>query len=538
LAIDAPRDRALLFRTGGGVMRWGNAVVVPVLFAVAARAAWGGDLEDAADLRAKGRLDDAVAKYRAAAADGTSKAAALGLSETLLLLRRWDDAAAAVDAALKKDPADATLLLAKVRALVEGAEAEAKRPTPDGALRPETAAKVADARKCLTPVLAKDAKSVPARVLDARLVGLERGAESAEPRRRLELVLADASADGEANFRLALVLFQTAGRNNKDKALWASAEKCFRAAFAADPANGRALFDAAMCAAWQGRYDQQYLDDLERAALLLPDDEAPLMRVDTYYSKDATKRIPIYTRLLAKHPDDSAANYHMALALDAVGHGEDGQKLLDDLCTRQPKSPALRLNLAQFQLGAGRKDQFVENALRAVALCNGDAGRDVYDHLDLLLVRARKEALSPDERDKLWTALFAQYPHEVNAPNNAGLWFRDVAKEPARSLTWFVKALAIAPEDTMLLNDVGLAYEGLEKPDLAKAEESFRKAIAVARKNGVDRPDASQGYNLAVENLVNLLEKQKRAADMRAVAKELKDDPRVDSILSRADKLR
>jgi len=517
-------------------MRTSGMVVVSLLLAAAGRTAMCGDLEDAADLRAKGRLEDAVVKYRAAAGDGTSKAAALGLSETLLQLRRWDEAAAAVDPALKKDPADTALLLAKVRALVESAESDASRPTIDGALRPETAAKVADARKSLTPALAKDAKSVPGRVLDARLVRLDRGEESSEPRRRLEMVVADAPLDAEANFRLGLLLFRTA-RRSKDKALWASAEKCLRAAFAADPANGRALLNAAICAAGQERYDQ-YLDDLEHAALLLPDDEAPLAKIDACFVKDVAKRIPVYTRLLAKRPDDSAANYHLALTLNEMGRGEEGQKVLEDLCTRQPKSAALRMNLAEFQLGMKKREDFVANALRAVALCNGDADRGVYDRLDFLLVRVRKELLSPDERDKLWTALVTRYPRELNAPNNAGNWFLDAAKDAARSLAWFEKALKIAPDDPTLLNDVGLSYQAFAQPDLAKAEGAFRKAIAVARKSGVDRPDASQGYNLAVDNLVKLLADQKRAKDLLALGHELKDDPRAEQILALADKVR
>jgi thioredoxin-like negative regulator of GroEL len=512
-----------------------GAGVMVVLLAVASARA--GDLEDAESLRSQGRLEDAATKYRAAAkTDPAGEKAALGLSRTLLELHRYDEAAAAVDAALAKNTASVPLMLAKIRALVDGADAAAARRTVDVAVRPEVVAKSAEARKWVDLLLAKDPKSVPGRILEVRLSRHERGEETADARARLEQVVADAPADADANFQLGMLLFRAAARNNSDKTLWAAAEKPLRAAFAADSSNGLAVLNAARAAAWQGRYDAAYDADLEKAAELLRGDDEPLVAIDRRWAKDATKRIPVFTRLAAKFPDDAGVAFHLAMALNAMGRDEDGLKILEAQREKYPASASVALAVAEFHLAAGKKDAAVEAMLRAAALCKSDADRPVYDRIDSIVVRTTQ--LSPEQRDTIWAAIAKALPHEVNAPNNAGIWFRDTAGDPAKSLEWFLKALEIAPEDVMLLNDVAIAYQAGASPDVDKSEQFFRRAIATARKNGIDKPERSKGYTLAVDNLVKLLASQKRAKDLLALGKELKDDPRSESILQLAESLR
>ena len=194
------------------------------------------------------------------------------------------------------------------------------------------------------------------------------------------------------------------------------------------------------------------------------------------------------------------------------------------------------LCLALFHLSAGKKDAAVAAALEAAALCKSDADRPVYDQLDSMIVKTTQ--LTPDQRNAIWKAIVQAFPREVNAPNNAGIWFRDAAGDPKKSLEWFVKALEIAPEDVMLMNDVAIAYQFGADADLDKSEEYLRKAIAAARKNGIDKPDRSKGYTLAVDNLVRLLASQKRVKDLLALGAELKDDPRSGSIQQLAEGLR
>jgi tetratricopeptide (TPR) repeat protein len=517
-------------------MRIRGVVAVALLVVLAHASARAGDLEDAVTLRSQGRLDEAVAKYRAAAsADPGGEIAAIGLSETLLALGRHDEAAAALDAALAKNASSVPLMIAKVRALVEGADAAAARRTVDVTVKPEVAAKAAEARKWVDLALMRDPKYVPGRVLEVRLMRHEFGEETAEARRRLEAVVESAPEDAEANYQLGMMLFRAAARNNTDKSLWASAEKRLRASFAADPTRGLALYNAALSSAWQGRYES-YDADVAKAVELLPGNDDPLASIDRRYAKDATKRIPIFRRLAEKLPQDAGVAIHLALALSMTGRDEEGLKLLEAQRANYPQSAAVALGLAYFHLTAGKKDAAVEAALLAAKLCKSDADRPVYDSLDALLVRTTQ--LSPEQRDSIWLAISQAFPREVNAPNNAGIWFRDVAGNPAKSLEWFVRALAVAPEDVMLMNDVAIAYQGGAEADLDKSEEYFRKAIAAAKKNKIDHPDRSRGYGLAVDNLVKLLASQKRVKDLTALGHDLKDDPRSESILQLADSLR
>src|SRR5262245_43194936 len=90
------------------------AVVLPLL---AGSLALAGDLEDGKALRESGKFEEALPKFQAAAAaDPTSAEAALGLSQVLSGLGRYDEAVKAVDAARKAHPEDAALAAAKGRA--------------------------------------------------------------------------------------------------------------------------------------------------------------------------------------------------------------------------------------------------------------------------------------------------------------------------------------------------------------------------------------------------------------------------------------
>src|SRR5687768_17057081 len=91
--------------------------LVALLPLLAASAALAGDLDDAKALQKAGRFEEALPKYKAAAAAQTENAeAALGLSQVLAGLGRYEEAAKAVDAARKAHPKDPALLVAKGRA--------------------------------------------------------------------------------------------------------------------------------------------------------------------------------------------------------------------------------------------------------------------------------------------------------------------------------------------------------------------------------------------------------------------------------------
>jgi len=94
--------------------------------------------------------------------------------------------------------------------------------------------------------------------------------------------------------------------------------------------------------------------------------------------------------------------------------------------------------------------------------------------------------------------------------------------------------MAIAPGDSMLMNDVGIACSELTPPDFVHAEEWYRKAIATKKKSG--GAAYNSGAELAVDNLANLLEKQVRKNDLLQLGNELQknNDVRAPSILKRA----
>jgi hypothetical protein len=477
------------------------------------------DLSDAAALEKAGKLQEAAAAY----AKSEKPAAVAATVRVLLRLGRPADAEKAAAAALAKSPEDAVLLVARAEARLGSCEAATAQKADASA----TMDRAYEGQEWVDKALKKDAKSVAARVLSARYIGFITGDSSDAARKLLETVVAEDPKAAEAWFELGRYFARKAG-NKKDDDLWGRAEKAFLAAADADPSRGDAWINAGRAKGWLGRGKPEVAECFEKAALAMPNDMTPLTLL-AKWSASPQASVEAHKRLDTARPNDRCIRLSLALAHDKTGKTGEGTAIFDKAISASPADPVLPLDKGSFLLQANLAEPAVAAYVRAIETAGPGPNREVYDTIDL--VATRTKGLSAEQRRALWDALTKKWPKELQAPNNAAVWFRDVALDFPASAAWYERALAAAPEDVMLLNDAGLVYwaPGYLN-DAAKGEPYFRRAIAAAKKQGVAKPDANVGYRDAVDNLVKLLRAGKRAADLRALADEIQGDPRCEGI--------
>jgi tetratricopeptide (TPR) repeat protein len=447
-------------------------------------AALAGDLEDGLALKAKGKYEEALAKLeKAAAANPADANAALALSEVLLGLGKFDKAAKAAGAAMDANPDHVGLLVARARALLTNADQMAK----DGADSNMILAYVADGDKWIKKALEKDPKSSDARFLRARVLQHQGGGDAPEAIALLEQIVADDPKCFDAHYELGTLAMRAARADNKDKAKWKAAEDRFRAAFAADPKSGQALLQATFCRHWQSA-TPDLIGEYEKCAELLPGDESPLSQVWKFKKNNPAEVRASLARLGGKEGHGRAKSYVAVLDAEAAVAG-------------------------------GKPDAATKAMLDAVEAWGKGPSKDVYGALNDLAFTGK--GLSGDQRDKVWTALWKAFPDRFDAPNNAGLWWRDVGSDAKRSSEWYVRAAELAPNSPGVQNDTGLIFH-YNLLDLDKAEPYYRRAIQAAEDLGLDWKKAGDyakfreetGYRDALNNLAKLLIQKKRWKDL------------------------
>ena len=510
--------------------------IVFVAVCASAVCAWAGAVDEAAAARGQGRLEDAAELYRAAAvADPRSEAATIGLAEALARLGRFDDALGAGDSHLARAPTP-ELATARARVLVDDTAATFAAPRVDRNDASVVAAKATLARRAIDELRAADGKAVAPRLLHARLLFFENQGEVTDGQRKeIDALSKEAPRDVYVAVELSRVRSFDAGRRKSDMPLWEAAVEAASAGLVVAPDNGELLLHRGTALAYLRKPRDKVLADYRRAAEAMPRDERPLVYISRYLGKDKAGCVAVLGEVQRTRTDDPALLRHLFLAMKAAEMEATGFEVLDAAVAEHPDDPAVAAVRAEALLAAGRLEEGVEAALAATARCRPP--RDVHARDRVALALRSSRTLPLDDAERIWTALAAAYPADVSVPNDAGIWLRDARRDAKRALPWFERAHKLAPDDIMIVSDLGLAYQMCAEPDVERAEECYRDAVALAVRLGVAHPDRSQAYKIASENLVKLLVSQKRAKDLIALADELKDDPRRDELLRLAEQI-
>jgi tetratricopeptide (TPR) repeat protein len=473
---------------------------------VLASSALAGDLEDGLALKKAGKFEEALPKLqKAAEADPAGADAAAALSEVLAGLGKYEQASRALAKALEAHPDDVRLLVARGRALLLSAEKAGR----EGADSNMILATVADADRWVVRALAKDPKHSEARVLKAKVLQHQGGSDAPEAIAALEAVAADDPKCFDAHWELGQIWMRKARADWKDKTKWAAAEKHFRDATTADPASGQALLQATFCRHWQSA-TPDLIADYEKCAAMLPGDPSPLAQVWKFKKGSLPQVRAAFERLAAKPGQEKAKAY--VLALDAEG-----------------------------AVAAGKPADAAKAAIGAVEAWGKDPARELYDAMNGLAFGGA--GLAKEDRDRIWTAMWKQWPDRFEAPNNAGFWYRDVGHDFRKSAEWYERAAAIATTSPAVLNDTGLIYH-YHLNDFEKAEKWYSAAVQAAEEQGTDVSQAggrdleATGYRDAMNNMARLLTQQKKWKELRKFAEDHVPEgfPGRDQWLSAGDK--
>ena len=479
----------------------------------ASAAAYAGDLEDGQALQKDGQFEKALPKFQAAAkADPADPAAALGLSQVLTGLGRYDEAAKAVDAARKAHPTNASLLAAKGRAYFMAMIKAEAAEEPDGNF---ISGCHDDALRWGKEAMKADQKNVEALLL----LGLIHQKDNNQDQAKMFFEQA-ANADPknfDAAFELGNYWFLRARDDKKNMELWSSAEQGFLAALRIDPKSARAAANVAHCKAWQNAPGKDVGAAYIRAWLLAPSDATLLDRAFT--RTPAADRVAVFQKLCDENASNVTARRYLAFAHMGAKDHKKALEILDAASKLDPKDPWVPLNEGEVTLDEGKKlDDAVEFLVEALTLFKTKGA--ITDDAALRIggtIAFQNTKLSEAQREKLWTALWKLFPERSDASNNAGLWYRDVGKDYKKSLEWYLRAVKAAPEDCCIQNDTGLIYH-YHLDDLEKAEPYYRRAVEIGKEKGYDcnaGNDPDRGFRDAINNLYKILSKQKRWGDLK-----------------------
>jgi tetratricopeptide (TPR) repeat protein len=489
-----------------------------VALLLAAAAAYAGDLEDGQTLQAAGQFEQALPKFEAAAkADPSNPAAALGLSQVLSGLGRYEQAAKAVDTARKAHPENASLLAAKGRAYLLSMIKAESAEEPDSSF---ISACHDDAMRWAKEAMQADQKNVEALMLLGQIHQRDKNPDQAKMFFE-QAVNADPKSF-DAAFELANYWYLRANDDKGNMELWANAEQGFLAALRLDAKSARTAANVAHCKAWQKAPGKDVGAAYVRAWSLAPTDMPLLLKAFTW--TPAADRVATFQKLSDENASNVALKRYLAFALMGAKEHKKAFEVLDAASKLDPKDPWVPLNEGDVTLDEGKKlDEAVDFYVEALTLfkTKGAIEDEAYMRIGGS-VAFQNQALSEQQREKLWTALWKLFPERSDAMNNAGLWYRDVGKDYKKSLEWYLRAAKAAPNDCCIQNDTGLIYH-YHMDDLDKAEPYYRRAVAIGKEQGYDcnaGNDPDRGFRDAINNMYKILSKQKRWADLKKFAEE------------------
>lgn len=495
-----------------------NRAAAPILPPVAltlllAAVAAAGDLDDAKALQKAGKFEEALPKYQAAAkADPADAQAAIGLSQVLAGLGRFEEASKAVDAARKANPGNAALLVAKSRACLLMATKSEESEEPDANL---IDGYKLDALKWVNDALRADPKHADALVLRGQIFQREGNVE--QTRISYEEAVKAAPDNFDANFALAELWFKMGLADPKNQTNWSNASQYFGTAFKLDPTSGQAAVRVAQC---KGRTKSPPADVVAayvKAAELLPDELSPVAQA--YAWSPRTERLATMQGLADAQPKNVNRKLYLAYAMMDDKSFEKALDVLEDAAKLEPKNPFVPLTKGDVMLAAGKPDYAIDHYQESMSLMKGTIDDETFGKLGK--IGFQNKSLTLDQREKLWTLMWKNFPDRWNLANDVGLHYRDTVKDYKKSLEWYLRAAAVT-DDSGVQNDTGLIYDYHMK-DFDKAEPYYRKAVATGKAKGYGWNDSQPpgiGFRDGLNNMHRLLVAQKRWKDLRKFVEE------------------
>jgi tetratricopeptide (TPR) repeat protein len=224
----------------------------------------------------------------------------------------------------------------------------------------------------------------------------------------------------------------------------------------------------------------------------------------------------MFETVVAARPDEASPVIFLAWAQHENGDTPAALKTLSAAEKRMPGRPFLAYNRGQFLMAQNKSDGAFDAYVDAIDAAP-EFTRDLYIQINDRAFRGA--GFTPGQREKLWTALWTKWPDQFEAPNAAGLWYRDTANDYKQSAAWYPRAVEANPESPQVLNDTALILDQyLGEHEMA--EPYYRRAIAAGEAQGRDfrGGDGSDydeiGYRDAINNFGRMLRKQERWKDL------------------------
>ncbi len=518
------QPRPSIFHSGVFFRRCSVALVAAAIVFAASATAVAGALEDALAKKAEGKFAEAVPLFeRAVAENGSSADAALGLGQVLAGLGRYDAAVKALSAGAKANPEHVGLMVERARTHLLIADA-GNASGEDGA---KILSDAADAELWLKKALKADEKSADARVLMGKVKRYQGGGDSDEAIAWVKGVLADFPDHFDANWELGQYHFRRGRlKQSKGKDDWAAAETQFAKCMQIDPKSGLAVFNRTLAMAWLGKSYAELAPGYEQASKLLPGDENPLRQLYKATGGDKAGRVAAFERVDASRPGDKTVLLYLAYAQSEAGDREAGLATLVRAEKASPGDPYIALNRGHLLLDMERIDDAMKAYTETLDACGDAYYKDIYGQINQRAWNGTGNP-TPEQRDALWTLLWKKWPTVSDAPNNAGLWYRDNSRgrdkkaREKRSSIWYLRAVEAAPQNVQILNDCGLIFHD-HLAEFDRAAEYYQRAVEAGGDQGLNWNGEGGidhvGYRDAINNYGKLLVATKQWKTLQAFA--------------------
>jgi tetratricopeptide (TPR) repeat protein len=288
---------------------------------------------------------------------------------------------------------------------------------------------------------------------------------------------------------------------NFESRQWAEADRQFAKILETAPTDGRARLCGTIAKAQLNApidvLEKGYLD----AARLLPEENEPLQRLADLHPKDRDKKLELLAKVVADNPKAAWARVWIAYVLRKEAPRDEKQALatLRDAEKIAPSNAAVHQHLAETLEETGAASDAVTEYTLAVENSAAGNAAGASAALDRLLHFAPGAADVPlAARERAYDALVAKNPESGSYGNNAGLWFRDLGKDYAKSIKYYLAAVKAQPDDQDYLNDAALIYLFHLTDRREECLPMFEKVVRLVEKDGA-KP--ARGYWDALENL-------------------------------------
>ncbi len=194
-------------------------------------------------------------------------------------------------------------------------------------------------------------------------------------------------------------------------------------------------------------------------------------------AKSVDQAVTVARAARAGRPDDVRLARLEAQALNAAGRTNEAIEVFDDLMGRRPDDPRVHMALASVYLEANRGTHAIKVLQDAQARFPGDA--DVIFELGAVFERQQQVG----EAEAAFRRAIALDPEHAPALNYLGYMFADRGERLDESVALIKRALAVEPDNGSYLDSLGWAY--FKGGQLSLAEESLRRAAEQLSSNSV-----------------------------------------------------